>query len=118
MSYSPKKCPTPGCKASLGFNKKGFHHHKRLNQKFRIFQCKACKRHFTSRTFRADYRQKRPDLNKDMTLRIIRGQSLRSIAECIGLTYYNTYKKFLWLKRIVEYHRQFVKFSAKSIQFD
>lgn len=58
------------------------------------------------------------DLNKDIALRLIRGQSIRAIAQSVGLTYYNTYKKFLWMKRVTDYHKQFVKISAKSIQFD
>ena len=118
MSYLPKKCANPNCTPKLGFIKKGFHYVRCLNQKFRIFQCKTCKRYFTSRTFRADYRHKRMDLNKRIALSIIEGNSLRSISRQEGLTYNNTYKKFLWLKRVVNFHKKFTLMRAETIQFD
>jgi len=58
------------------------------------------------------------DLNKKIALLIVEGNSLRSISRTEGLTYYNTYKKFLWLKRIVNFHKNSARTNAKTIQFD
>ncbi len=58
------------------------------------------------------------DLNKIIALRIIEGNSLRSISRTEGLTYNNTYKKFLWLKKVVNFHKKSTVMQAKEIQFD
>lgn len=58
------------------------------------------------------------DLNKKIALSIIEGNSLRSISRQVGLTYNNTYKKFLWLKKVVEFHKKFTVMHAEQLQFD
>ena len=98
MHFIPTKCPNQNCLAEPRFIKKGFHNVLHLNQKFRIFQCKNCKRYFTSRTFRLDYRHKRSDLNRKVALLLVEGVSLRGISRIEGLTYKNTYNKFLFIK--------------------
>ena len=118
MIFIPTKCPNQDCKAIPHFIKKGFHYVRHLNRKFRIFQCKACKRYFTSRTFRLDYRHKRSDLNKKVALLLVEGNSLRGIGRIEGLTYKNTYNKFLWLKRVVEQKKKSLRMTAKELQFD
>jgi hypothetical protein len=42
------------------------------------------------------------DLNPIFARLLSEGNSLRGISRILGLTYYNTYKKFLWLKTQVE----------------
>ena len=58
------------------------------------------------------------DLNKTIAQRIVEGNSLRSISRSEGLTYYNTYKKFLWLKKVVNFHKKSTVMHAKELQFD
>jgi len=117
MSYSPTHCPDLKCQGRV-FIKKGFYVVRRINQKFRKFQCKTCNRYFSSRTFKADYRHKKMDLNPIFARLLSEGNSLRGIGRILGLTYHNTYKKFLWFKRLVEEHQKSLRFSAEEIQFD
>ncbi len=118
MHFTPTKCPNQKCLISPRFIKKGFHYVQHLNRKFRIFQCKNCKRYFTSRTFRLDYRHKRSDLNRKIAHLLVEGLSLRGISRLEGLTYKNTYKKFLWLRKVVDQKRTSLALSAKELMFD
>lgn len=58
------------------------------------------------------------DLNPIFAKLLSEGNSLRGISRILGLTYYNTYKKFLWFKNIVEEHQKSLRFSAEELQFD
>ena len=105
MSYSPKICPRSTCinhqTAGGVFIKKGFFRIKRLQQKIRKFQCKSCTKIFSSRTFKPDYQHKKMDLNKKLIKLLVEGNSIRGASRILGMTYFNTYKKFLWLRTIV-----------------
>lgn len=123
MSFVPKICPNSQClltakPGSAHFIKKGYHYVRRLNQKFKKYQCKNCGRYFSSRTFKADYRHKKMDLNKLFAKLLIEGNSLRGIGRTLGLTYNNTYKKFLWFKKLVETEKMKLRYSAEELQFD
>lgn len=118
MHFTPTKCPNQNCRVTPLFIKKGFHYVRHLNRKFRIFQCKRCRRHFTSRTFRLDYRHKRSDLNRKIALLLVEGVSLRGISRVEGLTYKNTYNKFLWLRKVVVQNKVDLNMSAKELFFD
>ena len=58
------------------------------------------------------------DLNPIFVRLLSEGNSLRGIGRILGLTYHNTYRKFLWFKRLVEEHQKSLRFSAEEIQFD
>jgi len=58
------------------------------------------------------------DLNPLFAKLLVEGNSIRGISRILGLTYYNTYKKFLWFKGLVEEHKKSPRFSANEIQFD
>lgn len=118
MSFRPKKCPNLSCSSSLAFIRKGHFRIRRLNQKIRKFQCKVCRKVFSSRTLKPDYRHKKMDLNFKLAKLLVEGNSLRSCSRILQLSYSNTYRKFLWLKKIVELKRGEIKFSARKIQFD
>lgn len=49
---------------------------------------------------------------------LIEGNSLRGIGRTLGLTYNNTYKKFLWFKKLVEADKMKLRYSAEELQFD
>lgn len=119
MHFAPKNCPHLQCKATpVCFIKKGFYYVRRLNRKFRKYQCKNCGRYFSSRTFKPDYRHKKMDLNPIFARLLVEGNSLRGISRILGLTYNNTYKKFLWFKKLVTIEKQKLRYSAEELQFD
>lgn len=70
------------------------------------------------RSFKLDYRHKKMDLNPQLAKLLSEGNSLRGCSRILGLTYYNTYKKFLWFKKLVEKEKNKLSFKAKVIEFD
>lgn len=122
MSFHPQKCPNPNCQNASSddgiFIKKGHFRIKRLNQSIRKYQCKNCSKIFSSRTFKIDYRHKKMDLNQVLIKLLVEGSSLRSASRILGMTYYNTYKKFLWLKNFVDLEKSKLNLKAEKIQFD
>lgn len=58
------------------------------------------------------------DLNNRLADLLIRGNTLRDSARMIGMTYKNTYNKYLWLTTQVALIRPKLKWSAKTLQFD
>lgn len=122
MSFSPQLCPNPTCHQhqfkSVGFNRRGYFHIKRARQYILKFQCKQCKKIFSSRTLKPDYRHKKMDLNLKLHKLLVEGSSLRSCARILNMTYYNTYKKFLWLRTLVDIEKKKLKLQAKELQFD
>ena len=122
MSYAPKRCSNLICKYHQNsggrFIKKGFYFIKRLRQRIRKYQCKNCLKIFSSRTFKPDYKHKKMDLNFKLAHLLTEGVSLRSASRIIGLTYRNTYKKFLWFKNLVQTEKAKLKFVGHTLQFD
>lgn len=122
MSFSPQHCPHSTCPsrthAEFSFIKKSYFRIKRTHQVIRRYQCKSCLKTFSSRTFKIDYRHKKPDLNFKLAQLLVEGNSLRSCSRLLGLTYHNTYLKFLWLQRVVDLKRGTLQVKALSLQFD
>ena len=58
------------------------------------------------------------DLNKKLIKLLVEGNSIRGASRILGMTYFNTYKKFLWLKTIVDIEKKKMKFTARELQFD
>src|SRR5687768_9715974 len=116
MSFSPKSCPYSNCelhtKPGGRFKKKGFFKLKRLNKTIRRFECTSCKKSFSSRTFKADYRHKKPDLNDQLEELLCDGFSLRACSRFLKLTYRNTYRKALWLKAQARLKKSKLRFKA------
>lgn len=119
MSFKPPQCPNPDCSAELPkFIKKGFFYNRQLNQHIRKFQCKTCGKICSSRTFKLDYKHKKIHLNFKLAKLLCEGASIRAASRILGLTYYNTYLKFLWLKKVVDLKRGELKLTARSLQID
>ena len=122
MSFAPSFCPNSNCsqhhQPGGKFIKKGFYSIKRLKRKIRKYQCTHCKKVFSSRTFKPDYRHKKMDLNFKLAKLLVEGCSLRASSRILGLSYSNTYKKFLWLKTIIELKKRDLKYFAEKIQID
>ena len=49
---------------------------------------------------------------------LIEGNSIRGISRMIGLTYKNTYNKFLWFRSLVEEEKKKLSYQAKKLQID
>lgn len=58
------------------------------------------------------------DLNSRLADLLSRGHSLRDSARTLGLTYRNTYLKFLWLAEQSRLKNKISKYKAQIIQFD
>ncbi len=122
MSFTPSICPRPSCmfhqQSGGKFIRKGHFKIHRLNQWVRRFQCSHCLKTFSSRTFHHSYRHKKMDLNHPLAKLLTEGNSLRACARLLGMTYKNTYLKFLWLSRRATQLRQGLRFEAQYIYFD
>lgn len=122
MSFAPQKCPNTLCKNHLVFEgrfiKKGHFYIKCRNQYVRKFQCYTCKKVFSSRTSKIDYRHKKMDKNILFVKMLTEGNSIRGISRMIGLTYKNTYNKFLWFKALVTEEKQRLRYQATKLQVD
>jgi transposase-like protein len=114
MAFHPKSCPH--CYVTLKFQNNGFFRIKRSGQRIKRFRCGACKKSFSSRTLKPGYYQKKPHLNTPLHNLICEGVSLRAASRLLGLTYRNTYLKFLWLSRNRAFRHQ--KIQSKELYFD
>ena len=122
MAYRPQFCINIECRYSKNpggkFHKKGYFKIKRVNQVVRRYQCCECKRTLSSRSFKPDFRHKKMDLNPLLADLLVKGTTLRDCARHLGLTYRNTYNKFLWLIAQAKCKRGQLKYAAKELQFD
>jgi len=122
MSFHPQKCSNSQCTHHQNpggkFNKKGFFYIKRLNQKVRRFQCQNCLTTFSSRSFKPDYLHKKMDLNSVLQTLLTEGNSIRACARILGMTYKNTYQKFLWLTKQATLKKPKLAIQATTLLFD
>ena len=58
------------------------------------------------------------DVNIQFAKLLSEGNSIRGISRILGLTYKNTYNKFLWFQKLVDSEKEKLRFSAKSLQID
>src|SRR5262245_40249779 len=89
--FEPPRCPYRGCLFHSFPVPEAFQHHGRYTAKCRAqpiprFRCAGCSRTFSRQTFRADYRDHRPDLNPRLFLLLASGLGLRQSARNLGLT--------------------------------
>ena len=82
------------------------------------FNAKNAKNIFSSRTLKIDYRQKRMDLNDQFAKLLSEGNSIRGISRIMGLTYKNTYNKFLWFQKLVDSEKENLIFTTRKLQID
>ncbi len=89
--FHPPRCPNRRCPRHADpspgfFARKGFYHPLCRAHPVPRFRCKTCGRGFSRQTFRADYRDHRPDLNVPLFLSLSTGLGLRQTARNLGLT--------------------------------
>jgi transposase-like protein len=89
--FQPQRCPYRLCPSHLApqpgfFLRKG--HYKPLCRPHPVprFLCRSCRRSFSRQTFRADYRDHRPDLNPRLLRLLASGVGLRQSARMLRLS--------------------------------
>ena len=89
--FHPPFCPYRSCREHRTpsvrfFVRKGFYRPLCRAHPVPRFRCRACGRGFSRQTFRADFRDHRPDLNAKLFLSIATGLGLRQTARYLGLS--------------------------------
>jgi transposase-like protein len=102
--FVPPRCPNRSCSNHLCPRPKFFLRHGSytvLCRSHRIprFRCKDCRKTFGYQTFRADYRDQRPELNAVILERHTGGQSLRRLAMDLHIDIHGIQKKARKLAR-------------------
>ena len=102
--FQPPRCPNRRCPRHASpttdfFLRRGSYHPRCRPHPVPRFQCRTCRRGFSRQTFRADYRDHRPDLNPKLFLSIASGVGLRQTARNLGLSLRCTELKFRKLAR-------------------
>ena len=99
---SPSKlgrCPKHRDPTPSFFVRKGSYHARCRAHPVPRFRCRTCGRGFSRQTFRADYRDHRPDLNAKVFLALSTGIGLRQTARNLGLSLRCTELKFRKIAR-------------------
>ncbi len=89
--FKPPRCPNPSCSRHddpvPGFYiRNGHYHPKCRSTPVPRFLCRTCGRGFSRQTFRADYRDHRPDLNVKVFRLIEAGTGFRRSARLLHIT--------------------------------
>lgn len=103
ISFRPPFCPNPACRFHLvassawRFHARGFRTVRRPPGLIRRFQCRQCRRWFSSSTFREDYWKKLPGLAAPVYHLIADGQGLRQAARSLGVSPTTVRRRQRWL---------------------
>ena len=102
--FQPPRCPYRHCPQHRSpdtgfFTRRGFYHPLCRAHPVPRFRCRTCGRSFSRQTFRADYRDHRPDLNARLFLSIASGLGLRQSSRNLGLSLRCTELKFRKIAR-------------------
>jgi transposase-like protein len=102
--FQPPRCPNRRCAqhrrpTARFFVKRGSYHPLCRPHPVPRFRCRTCGKGFSRQTFRADYRDHRPDLNRRLFLSLATGLGLRQTARNLGLSRRCTELKFRKLAR-------------------
>ena len=102
--FEPPRCPYRHCSQHTApeprfFLRAGYYHPRCRAVPVPRFVCRTCRRGFSRQTFRADYRDHRPDLNAKVFLSLATGLGLRQTARNVGLSPRCTELKFRKIAR-------------------
>lgn len=115
LSVKHTKCPHCYAKS---FVKRGYFYSKNTKTYIPRYNCKVCRKTFSTRTNSPTFMQKRTDLNVQIYHYLCSGASMRTTAKSLGCTYRTVYLKFLWLsQRAKQIHLSQI-FSSQEIYFD
>ena len=89
--FQPPFCPHRRCSQHLDPQPRFFHRHGTYHPRCRPhpvprFRCRSCRRTFSRQTFRADYYDKRPDLNEKLFDKLTSGSGLRDAGRKLALS--------------------------------
>lgn len=102
--FTPPRCPHRRCSQHAAPQPNFCRRHGYYNAKYRPraiprFRCKFCRRTFSRQTFRADFRDHRPDLNSRLLRLLTSGIGLRQSSRLLGLSRRCTELKFRKIAR-------------------
>jgi len=97
--FLPPRCPYSDCSMHRAPEGRFYYRHGTYRSRARAhpvprFLCRICRRTFSRQTFRADYRDRRPDLNAALYRLLNSGVGLRQSARLLGLSRQCTEEKF------------------------
>ena len=89
--FTPPFCPYRGCRSHSSPSPDFFLRHGSFRARCRPraiprFRCRSCRRTFSRQTFRADFRDRRPDLNVPLLKLLAGGTGLRESGRQLGLS--------------------------------
>lgn len=104
MFVSITHCPNPACslheKAPKGFFiKKGYFRTAHNRQHVPRYQCKTCKKLFSTRTMSSTYKQKKPEINQKIYKWYCSATTQRRMARVLGINRKTVIRKFLFMAR-------------------
>jgi len=90
MDAIPLHCPNPDCPhhdapSADFFVRHGSYQADCRPQPVQRWRCRSCRTTFSEQTFRADYRDRRPECNQELLQLLAGGVSLRAIGRRLGL---------------------------------
>ena len=102
--FHPPRCPYTCCSqhrnpSARFYRRNGYYRPRCRSHAVPRFICLACRRGFSRQTFRADFRDHRPDLNPRLFRYLSSGVGLRQSARLLGLSLHCTELKFRKLAR-------------------
>jgi transposase-like protein len=89
--WSPPFCPNPACRFHANpqgwrFRRKGFFERQAQPTRIQRYRCSHCRRSFSSQTFSTTYWLKRPDLPRELFLRLLACSAYRQIARDLTIS--------------------------------
>ena len=102
-----KNCPNPTCQNHTGtpknwYVKNGYFKPKTTNQKTPRYQCKTCKKNFSTHTEKSTCNQKKPEINQELFKLLVSGVSLRRCSEILEVEYNTVVAHFNYLAEQVK----------------
>lgn len=119
-------CPNIHCHSYLkkdAIIRKGFYFRKDDSRKIARFECKICRKKFSSATFKLEYRQKKRRINHQLFKLFSSGMSMRRSARHLGVHYVTVQRKLIYLAKKAKKSNKNFLFSlrhdpVKHLQFD
>lgn len=121
--YEPRRCPNTDCRAHVDeldgfFKRNGYYWRNSSPRRIPRYRCRHCGRHFSRQTLRADYRDHKPQLNREVFSRLCSGTGLRQIAREIGMAKRNLELKARKIARhLADLHHNFIHEFVGDVEF-
>jgi transposase-like protein len=120
-----KNCPNTSCQNYTGtpknwYVKNGYYKLKSTNQKTPRYQCKACKKNFSTHTGLNSVNQKKPKINQELFKLLVSGVSLRRASKILEMEYNMVVAHFNYLADVVhlEHYKHLKTIQTTFVQVD